>query len=213
MLSIRKANFKGITHKTWLLLPKSLFYIWSFNITYIVWARAIARWGAEGPLPLLLPLSLFFSPKSPENEQIYTRNYQLYQNLRQEGPGFRTSVHPLSFEKGAFLGLAPSLWKLPMKLNQPITESLDSVADPGFLVGGVDSRGGYVSKILYAKTKESWPLGGRAPGIRQWDCSSFKAGAYSSVLDCVRSLWLQWKTEWHNRNVISSKQNLDLTVT
>ena len=25
--------------------------------------------------------------------------------------------------------------------------------------GGVDSRGGYVSKILYVKTKESWPLG------------------------------------------------------
>ena len=32
------------------------------------------------------------------------------------------------------------------------------------LVGGsVDSRGGYVSKILYVKTKELGPLGG-APG-------------------------------------------------
>ena len=33
----------------------------------------------------------------------------------------------------------------------------------------MDSRGGYVSKILYVKTKESGPLGGegRAPGIRQ----------------------------------------------
>ena len=30
--------------------------------------------------------------------------------------------------------------------------------------GGVDSRGGYVSKILYVKTKELGPLGGRAPG-------------------------------------------------
>ena len=30
------------------------------------------------------------------------------------------------------------------------------------LVGGVvDSRGGYVSKILYVKTKELGPLGGR----------------------------------------------------
>ena len=28
------------------------------------------------------------------------------------------------------------------------------------LVGGVDSRSGYVSKILYVKTKESGPLGG-----------------------------------------------------
>ena len=43
-----------------------------------------------------------------------------------------------------------------------------SVADPGFPVGGtwtskggdVDSRGGYVSKILYVETKESGPLGG-----------------------------------------------------
>ena len=30
--------------------------------------------------------------------------------------------------------------------------------------GGVDSRGGYVSKILYVKMKESGPLGGRALG-------------------------------------------------
>ena len=30
--------------------------------------------------------------------------------------------------------------------------------------GGVDSRGGYISKILYAKTKKSGPLGGGAPG-------------------------------------------------
>ena len=37
-----------------------------------------------------------------------------------------------------------------------------SVTDPGFPVGGVnlvDSRGGYVSKILYVETKESGPLG------------------------------------------------------
>ena len=30
--------------------------------------------------------------------------------------------------------------------------------------GGVDSRAGYVSKILYVKTKELGPSGGRAPG-------------------------------------------------
>ena len=50
-----------------------------------------------------------------------------------------------------------------------------SVADPGFPVGGgvdlvggaVDPRGGYVSKILHVKMKESGPVGGgggRAPG-------------------------------------------------
>ena len=32
------------------------------------------------------------------------------------------------------------------------------------LVGGVDSQGGYVSKMLYVKMKESGPLRGRAPG-------------------------------------------------
>ena len=46
-----------------------------------------------------------------------------------------------------------------------------SVADPGFPVGGggvdlvrgaVDPRGGYVSKILHVKTKESGPVGGGA---------------------------------------------------
>ena len=47
-----------------------------------------------------------------------------------------------------------------------------AVADPGFPVGGrgprrggVDPRGGYITKILYVKTKESGPVGGgRAPG-------------------------------------------------
>ena len=41
------------------------------------------------------------------------------------------------------------------------------MADPGFPIGGVDlvgggvdSRGGYVLKILYVKPKESGPLGG-----------------------------------------------------
>ena len=46
------------------------------------------------------------------------------------------------------------------------------VADPGFPIGGgmdligggVDSRSGYVLKILYVKTKELRPLGGRALG-------------------------------------------------
>ena len=37
----------------------------------------------------------------------------------------------------------------------------NAVADPGFPVGeGVDSRGSYVSKILYVKMKESGPLVG-----------------------------------------------------
>ena len=44
------------------------------------------------------------------------------------------------------------------------------MADPGFPVGGLgphvgggmDSQGGYVSKILYVKMKESGPLGGSA---------------------------------------------------
>ena len=41
-----------------------------------------------------------------------------------------------------------------------------SVADPGFPVGGgVDPQGGYVTKILYVKMKESGPIGGVcAPG-------------------------------------------------
>ena len=40
-----------------------------------------------------------------------------------------------------------------------------AVADPGFRRprrGGIDSRGSYISKILYAKTKESGPLRGGA---------------------------------------------------
>ena len=48
------------------------------------------------------------------------------------------------------------------------------MADPGFPVGGgvdlvrgaVDPRGGYVSKILHVKTKESGPMGGGARRAR-----------------------------------------------
>ena len=32
--------------------------------------------------------------------------------------------------------------------------------------GGVDSRGGYISKILYVKTKELGPLGGGVHWVR-----------------------------------------------
>ena len=50
----------------------------------------------------------------------------------------------------------------------------NAVADPGFPVGGgvdlvrgaVDPRGGYVSKILHVKTKESGPVGGGARRAR-----------------------------------------------
>ena len=48
------------------------------------------------------------------------------------------------------------------------------MADPGFPVGGgvdlvrgaVDPRGGYVSKILHVKMKESGPVGGGARRAR-----------------------------------------------
>ena len=48
------------------------------------------------------------------------------------------------------------------------------MADPGFPVGGgvdlvrgaVDPQGGYVSKILHVKTKESGPVGGGARRAR-----------------------------------------------
>ena len=49
---------------------------------------------------------------------------------------------------------------------------METVADPGFPVGGgvdlvlgaVDPRGGYVSKILHVKMKESGPVGGARAG-------------------------------------------------
>ena len=51
-----------------------------------------------------------------------------------------------------------------------------SVVDPGFPVGGhgphggaVDPQGGYVSKILHVKTKESGPIGGAHTGCTPLD--------------------------------------------
>ena len=59
------------------------------------------------------------------------------------------------------------------------------MADPGFpvgrginLIGGIDSRGGYVSKILYVETKESVPL-----GIRQ--CTSCLKSQKTVVVSCA----------------------------
>ena len=50
-----------------------------------------------------------------------------------------------------------------------------AVADPGFPVGGrrprrggANSRGGYVSKNLYVKMKESGPVGGGTGGTPLW---------------------------------------------
>ena len=56
-----------------------------------------------------------------------------------------------------------------------------TVADPGFpvggdvdLIGGMDSRGDYFSKILYVKMKEFGFLGGRAPGTPHLDPPMYK---------------------------------------
>ena len=64
-----------------------------------------------------------------------------------------------------------------------------TVADPGFPVGGggvdlvwgaVDPRGGYVSKILHVKMKESGPVGGGARRARPpLDPSMYKKGSYT----------------------------------
>ena len=57
------------------------------------------------------------------------------------------------------------------------------MADPGFPVGGrgphrgaMDPQGGYVSKILHVKTKESGPVGGgRAPGAPPRSANALKS--------------------------------------
>ena len=63
--------------------------------------------------------------------------------------------------------------KLQCSNKEPSTYS---VADPGFPAGAVDlvrgcvdSRGSYISQILYVEMKESGPLGGRAPGTPPLD--------------------------------------------
>ena len=40
--------------------------------------------------------------------------------------------------------------------------------------GGVDSRGGYILKILYVKMKELGPLGGRAPDAPPRSANEYK---------------------------------------
>ena len=77
-------------------------------------------------------------------------------------------------KSGKFVSLKP--WFITFTSTVPKHKKFLTIAvvDPGFPVGGpgphggggVDSRGGYVSKILYVKTKESGPGGacaGHAP--------------------------------------------------
>ena len=73
------------------------------------------------------------------------------------------------------------------------------VADPGFPVGGgmdlvggaVDPRGGYISKILHVKTKESGPIGGARAGrpppldppmlsVARWKCRRDRVDHWSN---------------------------------
>ena len=73
-----------------------------------------------------------------------------------------------------------------------------TVADPGFPVGGgvdlvgggVDSRGSYVSKILYVKMKELGPLGGARAGRAPLDLpmvhTKQKGKANATSLECIQ---------------------------
>ena len=78
-----------------------------------------------------------------------------------------------------------------------------SVADPGFPVGGggVDSRGGYVSKILYVKMKESGPLGGacagHAPSRSAKECYYLKK-KYKNL-----DFWSRNGSHFENKNCLS----------
>ena len=72
--------------------------------------------------------------------------------------------------KCVIVGLCPGLH---LSLFSSVYSHI-AVADPGFPVGGgvdlvrgaVDPRGGYVSKILHVKMKESGPVGGGARRAR-----------------------------------------------
>ena len=56
-------------------------------------------------------------------------------------------------------------WIRPWNLSQDSGGSrISRRGDVELVGGGVDSQGGYISKILYVKTKELGPLRGGAPG-------------------------------------------------
>ena len=82
---------------------------------------------------------------------------------------------------------------------------LKAVADPGFPVGG-GGRGlprQLLSKILCVKTKESGPLGGRAPGICQWEVN---LNLLSVVMDIDRHISSQQHcahdTRWQHHFIV-----------
>ena len=79
--------------------------------------------------------------------------------------------------------------------NLSVVYSDKTVADPGFPVGGrgprrgggVDSRGGYDSKILYVKTKESGPLGGVRRASANVDPPMQNHHNMARLLICIQS--------------------------
>ena len=71
--------------------------------------------------------------------------------------------------------------------------------------GGVDSRGGYVSKILYVKMKELGPLGGRAPGAPL--DPPMKYIHISMKMHCSKHCWsTESKTLQHLQVVVAALQ-------
>ena len=74
------------------------------------------------------------------------------------------------------------------------------MADPGFPVGGgvdlvrgaVDPRGGYVSKILHVKTKESGPVGGGAPGAPPRSANALISLMEHDVHSLARGFFWGW---------------------
>ena len=82
------------------------------------------------------------------------------------------------------------------------------MADPGFPVGvfdlvagGVDSRGGYISKILYVEMKESGPLG----GVR-WARPIDPPMILSTNID-VASCYVTANLRWIEKKIKFSKLN------
>ena len=73
------------------------------------------------------------------------------------------------------------------------------MADPGFPVGGgvdlvggaVDPRGGYVSKILHVKMKESGPVGGARAG-RAPPRSANASDSYCSTGQFMKKVLLEY---------------------
>ena len=115
----------------------------------------------------------------------------------------------------------PKTRQLKWSLCNEIHFTWNAVANSGFPVlggvdlvgrGGVDTRGGYVSKMLYVETTESGALGGRAPGMPPRSANRMGIGKQMHISEILESMTNMWNISEWSKDTINLNYVMELWI-